>query len=37
AVAASLVSRFGAERVIHVVGGGVGSWERAGHPIERGA
>jgi glyoxylase-like metal-dependent hydrolase (beta-lactamase superfamily II) len=37
AVAASLVSRYGAERVLHVVGGGVGTWERAGHPIEHGA
>jgi rhodanese-related sulfurtransferase len=36
AVAASLVSRYGAERVLHVVGGGVGTWERAGHPIEHG-
>jgi glyoxylase-like metal-dependent hydrolase (beta-lactamase superfamily II)/rhodanese-related sulfurtransferase len=35
AVAASLVARFGAERVLHVTGGGVGTWERAGHPIER--
>ena len=37
AVAASLVARFGAEHVLHVVDGGVGTWERAGHPIERGA
>jgi hydroxyacylglutathione hydrolase len=37
AVAASLLSRFGAERVMHVVNGGVGTWERAGHPVERGA
>jgi rhodanese-related sulfurtransferase len=35
AVAASLLARFGAARVVHVVGGGVGTWERAGHPIER--
>ncbi len=35
AVAASLLQRRGAEHVIHVTGGGVGSWERAGHPIER--
>ena len=37
AVGASLVARYGAERVLHVTGGGVGTWERAGHPIERGA
>jgi rhodanese-related sulfurtransferase len=36
AVAASLVARLGGERVVHVVGGGVGTWERADHPIERG-
>jgi hydroxyacylglutathione hydrolase len=36
AVAASLVARLGGDRVIHVVDGGVGTWERAGHPIERG-
>jgi hydroxyacylglutathione hydrolase len=35
AVAASLVSRFGAQDVIHVADGGVGTWERQGHPIER--
>ena len=35
AVAASLLQRFGGESVIHVVDGGVGTWERAGHPIER--
>src|SRR5919107_1321223 len=34
AVAASLVARFGAQRVIHVTDGGVGTWQRAGHPIE---
>jgi rhodanese-related sulfurtransferase len=37
AVAASLLAAFGAQEVLHVVGGGVGTWERAGHPIERGA
>jgi hydroxyacylglutathione hydrolase len=37
AVAASLLQRHGAEHVIHVTGGGVGSWERAGHEIERDA
>jgi rhodanese-related sulfurtransferase/glyoxylase-like metal-dependent hydrolase (beta-lactamase superfamily II) len=35
AVAASLVARFGGEQVVHVVDGGVGTWERAGHPVER--
>jgi len=35
AVAASLVQRFGAQRPIHVVDGGVGTWARAGHPIEK--
>ncbi|MDX6716910.1 MAG: hydroxyacylglutathione hydrolase [Baekduia sp.] len=34
AVAASLVQRFGAKQPIHVVDGGVGTWARAGHPIE---
>jgi glyoxylase-like metal-dependent hydrolase (beta-lactamase superfamily II)/rhodanese-related sulfurtransferase len=37
AVAASLLSRFGAKRVLHVVPGGVGSWQRSGYPIENGA
>jgi rhodanese-related sulfurtransferase len=36
AVAASLVARLGGEHVLHVVEGGVGTWERGGHPIERG-
>jgi glyoxylase-like metal-dependent hydrolase (beta-lactamase superfamily II)/rhodanese-related sulfurtransferase len=36
AVAASLVARLGGERVLHVVEGGVGTWGRAGHPLERG-
>jgi hydroxyacylglutathione hydrolase len=35
AVAASLLLRHGARQVIHVAGGGVGTWERAGWPIER--
>ena len=35
AVAASLLARHGVQRVVHVVGGGVGAWERAGLPIER--
>jgi len=37
AVGASLLQRLGAEHVIHVTDGGVGTWERAGHPIERDA
>jgi hydroxyacylglutathione hydrolase len=35
AVAASLVKRHGAERVIHVIEGGVPKWEELGQPIER--
>ena len=35
AVAASLVQRFGAAKPIHVVDGGVGTWARAGNPVER--
>jgi rhodanese-related sulfurtransferase len=34
AVAASLLKRFGAEQVLHVVDGGVPRWKRAGWPIE---
>lgn len=34
-VAASLVRRQGARRVIHVVEGGVPAWERLGQPVER--
>jgi rhodanese-related sulfurtransferase len=34
-VAASLLARAGARRVIHVVDGGVPAWERLGRPIER--
>jgi hydroxyacylglutathione hydrolase len=37
AVAASLLQRLGAKHVVHVVDGGVGSWARAGYPIENGA
>jgi rhodanese-related sulfurtransferase len=33
AVAGSLLQRYGAERVIHVVGGGVPKWARLGHPL----
>jgi rhodanese-related sulfurtransferase/glyoxylase-like metal-dependent hydrolase (beta-lactamase superfamily II) len=36
AVAASMVARLGAERVLHVVDGGMATWERAGHPVARG-
>jgi glyoxylase-like metal-dependent hydrolase (beta-lactamase superfamily II)/rhodanese-related sulfurtransferase len=36
AVAASLLQRFGAKQPIHVVDGGVGTWQRAGHPTETG-
>ncbi len=36
AVAASLLRRQGAERVIHVVDGGVGTWAQRGWPIEEG-
>lgn len=35
AVAASLLARSGAERVIHVTDGGVQTWARSGHSIER--
>ncbi len=37
AVGASLVQRFGADDVIHVIDGGVPKWERLGLPIEEGA
>ena len=35
AVAASLLQGFGVLHVLHVVDGGVGTWERHGHPTER--
>jgi rhodanese-related sulfurtransferase len=35
AVAASLLQRAGAEHVVHVVDGGVGTWAAAGWPVER--
>ena len=35
AVAASLLLREGAEEVVHVVDGGVGTWAAAGWPVER--
>jgi len=35
AVAASLLQREGAEHVVHVVDGGVGTWAESGWPIER--
>jgi glyoxylase-like metal-dependent hydrolase (beta-lactamase superfamily II)/rhodanese-related sulfurtransferase len=34
AVAASLLKRAGVEHVLHVADGGVGTWQREGHPIE---
>ncbi len=34
AVAASLLKRHGAEEVLHVADGGVGTWRRRGYPIE---
>jgi hydroxyacylglutathione hydrolase len=34
AVGASLLARHGADEVIHVVDGGVGSWGRQGWPLE---
>jgi glyoxylase-like metal-dependent hydrolase (beta-lactamase superfamily II)/rhodanese-related sulfurtransferase len=36
-LAASILQREGHERVIHVGKGGVGTWERAGHPVEGGS
>ncbi len=36
AVGASLVQRFGAEEVVHVVDGGVPKWKKLGNPIEAG-
>ena len=35
ATAASLVQRYGAQRVFHIVDGGVPSWGRLGYPLER--
>ncbi len=35
AVGASLLARYGARHVVHVTAGGVGHWQRAGHPLER--
>jgi hydroxyacylglutathione hydrolase len=35
ATATSLVRRYGARDVIHVVDGGVPAWERLGQPVER--
>lgn len=34
-VAASLLQRHGAEHVIHVVDGGVGTWSKRGWPLKR--
>ena len=36
AVAASLLQAFGAEQVLHVTDGGVGTWARNGWPVEEG-
>ena len=36
-LAASLLQREGFELVLHVADGGVGTWERQGHPVESGA
>ncbi len=36
ATAASLLRRLGAAEVLHVVDGGVPTWDRLGHPLERG-
>ena len=36
-LAASILQREGYEHVIHVGKGGVGTWERAGHPVESGS
>jgi rhodanese-related sulfurtransferase len=35
AVASSLLTRHGADQVIHVTDGGVPAWERLGHAVER--
>jgi rhodanese-related sulfurtransferase len=35
AVGSSLVQRYGAERVVHVIDGGVPKWRELGHSIER--
>ncbi len=37
AVGSSLVKRYGAEEVIHVIDGGVPKWKRLGLPIENGS
>jgi rhodanese-related sulfurtransferase len=34
-LAASLLQREGFERIVHVAHGGVGTWERQGHPLDR--
>ena len=36
AVGASLLKRYGAHRVIHVIDGGVPKWKRLGLPVEQG-
>jgi rhodanese-related sulfurtransferase len=37
AIAASVLARHGVRDVIHVAGGGVGTWAARGHPVQRGA
>jgi rhodanese-related sulfurtransferase len=37
AIAASVLARHGVRDVIHVAGGGVGTWAARGFPVERGA
>ena len=35
-LAASLLQREGFDKVIHVGHGGVGTWQKLGHPVESG-
>ncbi|MDP9227864.1 MAG: rhodanese-like domain-containing protein, partial [Actinomycetota bacterium] len=35
-MAASILQREGFERIVHVASGGVGTWQRQGHPVETG-
>ncbi|MGH2924303.1 MAG: MBL fold metallo-hydrolase [Solirubrobacterales bacterium] len=35
-LAGSLLQRAGFDSVVHVTGGGVGTWAKRGHPVERG-
>jgi rhodanese-related sulfurtransferase len=36
-LAASILQREGFDDVVHVGNGGIGTWQRLGHPVERGA